>query len=161
MMRARLSSEDGTVIGSAGVPPHFHPPRPDHAPAELLSDEELARVIATLRRKVHSVRRARLAANVAGAALTVAVLTAGFVLLWAGPAPFLERLTGQRTLATPWHLVLWWLGVLLLAAVGGALGDQILRRRLRVVRGWSHKLHELERRLAEAESVRHRRGAER
>jgi len=158
MMYPPLGPEAATIPGSAGVPPRFHAPRPDHSPPELLSDDELARAIQTLRRKAHSVRRARLAANVAGATLTVAILAAGFVLLWAGPAPFLERLTGQRTLATPWHIVLWWLGVLLLAAVGGALGDQLLRGRLRMVRGWSHKLHDLERRLAEAESVVHRRG---
>jgi hypothetical protein len=139
---------------------HFGPQRPDHVPPETLTDGELAEAISSLDRKVRSARRAYFVAQIAGIALTVAVLGLGFTLLYFGPSPFLERVFGKSTPATTYDVFVWWLAVLVLAVAGGAFGDQVLRGRQRTVRGWKYRLAELTRRLEDAETVRRRRATE-
>jgi hypothetical protein len=139
---------------------HFGPQRPDHIPPETLTDSELAEAIASLDRKVKSAQRAYYVAQIAGIGLTVAVLGLGFTLLYFGPRPFLERVFGKSTPATTYDIFLWWFAVLVLAVAGGAFGDQVLRGRQRIVRGWKYRLAELTRRLEDAETVRRRRATE-
>ncbi len=139
---------------------HFGPQRPDHIPPETLTDAELAHSIDSLDRKLRSAKQAYLVAQVAGVSLTIAVLALGFALLYFGPTPFMERVFGQSTPATTYDVFLWWLAVLVLAVAGGAFGDQVLRGRQRMVRGWKYRVAELERRLEDAESVRQRRLSE-
>jgi hypothetical protein len=100
-----------------------------------------------------------LLANLVGAALTVVVLGAGFAVLWAGPAPFFERFLGHEHVTTTFDAAAWWLVLLVLAIVGGAFGDQLLRGKMRVVRGWRHRVHDLERRLADAEDASRKRAS--
>ena len=143
-------------------PPHlpsvlFVAPAPDHAPPESLTDDELADAIQTLQRKLHSARRSLVVADVAGGVLTLVIIVLGFIVLWAGPEPFLEKIAGQRRVATTYDIFLWWLALIVLAVLGGAFGDQVLRGRLRLARGWRHRVHHLERRLQDAEHVRRNR----
>lgn len=138
----------------------FGPQRPDHIPPETLTDRELADSIASLDRKVRSARQAYLAARIAGIALTATVLGLGFALLYFGPAPFLERVFGKSTPATTYDVFLWWIAILVLAVAGGAFGDQVLRGRERIVRGWKYRVAELTRRLEDAEAVQRRRATE-
>lgn len=77
--------------GPAGAVSHFGAQRPDHSPPpELLGDDELARAIDSLRRKLASARRMLVIANFARLTFLLTVLAGGFAILWAGPAPFLE-----------------------------------------------------------------------
>ncbi|MFI5312019.1 MAG: hypothetical protein ACHQQ3_12340 [Gemmatimonadales bacterium] len=131
----------------------FSAPRPRHPPPESLTDGDLAATIASLHRKLRSARRSLLLAHAAGASLTVVVLGAGFAVLSLGPAPFFERFLGQQHVTTTIDAAVWWIVILFLAILGGAVGDQALRGKLRVVRGWRHRVHDLSRRLAEAEDV--------
>ena len=103
-----------------------------------------------LKRARHSLRLAR----IVGAALTLIVVGAGFAVLWAGPAPFFARFLGHQYVTTAFDVAAWYLVLLLLAILGGAFGDQLLRGKLRIVRGWQHRVHDLERRFADAEDVR-------
>jgi len=128
--------------------------RTHHAPPGALSDDELAAAIQSLHRKLHSARRSLVLARAAGASLTVAILGAGFTLLWAGPAPFFERFLGHQYVTTTFDAAAWWFALLLLAIVGGTVGDQLLRGKLRLVHGWRNRVLDLERRLTEAEEER-------
>lgn len=51
-------------------------------------------------------------ANFARITFFLAMLVGGFAILWAGPAPFLELVQGQRVLATTWDVFAWWFAVL-------------------------------------------------
>lgn len=134
--------------------PHFSAQRPDHSLPELLDDDELARAIDSLRRKLASARRMLAIANFARLTLFLAMLLGGFTILWAGPAPFLELIEGQRTLATTWDVFAWWFAVLALFVAIGAFAIQVSRRRKRRAVGWQHRVADLERRLDKAHRVR-------
>jgi len=140
--------------GPGGATPHFSAQRPDHSPPELLGDDELARAIDSLHRKLSSARRMLAIANFARLTFFLAMLLAGFAILWAGPAPFLELIDGQRMLATTWDIFAWWFAVLAIFAIIGALAVQASRRRRRRAMGWRHRVADLERRLADATRVR-------
>jgi hypothetical protein len=134
--------------------PRLRARRSRHAPPDTLTEDELAASIMSLHRKLRFARRGLLVAHVAGASMTVAVLSAGFALLWAGPAPFFERFLGPAYVTTTFDVIAWWLVLLLLAILGGTFGDQLLRGKLRIVHHWRHRVRELERRIAEAEGIR-------
>jgi hypothetical protein len=138
----------------------FLPQRPDHIPPEALTDSELAHSIDSLDRKLRSARQAYYVAQTAGITLTVGVLTIALALLYFGPTPFLERVFGQSAPATTYDVFLWWIAVLVLAVAAGAFGDQVLRGRVRMARGWKNRVAELERRLGDAENVQRRRNEE-
>lgn len=76
--RRRCFALRGAASGSFAPPP------------ELLGDDELARAIDSLRRKLASARRMLVIANFARLTFLLTVLAGGFAILWAGPAPFLE-----------------------------------------------------------------------
>ena len=135
-------------------------PRPDHVPPEALPSAELGQSIRTLRRKLRSARNALFVTRLGGALLTVALIVTGFALLWIGPERFLERLLGLRAIATTYDVILWWSVVIVVCVVGGALGDQLVRSRLRLARGWRHRVDELRHRLAHAEAEQRRRHGE-
>ena len=137
--------------------PQFGPRRSHHAPPETLRDDALTRSIAALHHKLRSARRSLLVTHLVGATLTLFVLGAGFAVLWAGPTQFMERFLGPTYTVTVLDVAAWWLALLVLAIVGGAFGDQLLRGKLRLARRWRHRVHELERRLAEAEEEQQRR----
>ncbi|MBI3568595.1 MAG: hypothetical protein HY084_10410 [Gemmatimonadetes bacterium] len=134
---------------------------PDHVPAEALTERELAASIDSLERKLRSARRSLLAAQLAGALITLVVLALGGILLWFGPTPFLENVFGHggSLKATTYDVFVWWLAVIVLAVMGGAFGDQMLRGRLRMARGWKSRVADLTRRLEDARHVQHRRAA--
>lgn len=151
--------DSGGFIGPPGASPHFGAQRPDHSPPELLGDDELALAVDSLRRKLHSARRMLVFANAARAAFFAAMVLAGFALLAAGPAPFLELIEGQRVLATTWDVFAWWFGVLALVSLLGAAAVQMARRRRRRAAGWQHRVEDLERRLAHATHEQEKRQA--
>jgi len=136
--------------------------RPDHVPAEALNNKELEASIASLERKLHSARRSLVATQVAGAVVTLVILTLGGILLWFGPTPFLENVFGRggSVKATTYDVFVWWLAVIVLAVLGGASGDQLVRGRMRLARGWKTRVMELSRRLDDARRVQERRKAE-
>jgi hypothetical protein len=149
-----------------GARPDVHAPatlfvkqRPDHVPAEVLTNAELTASIAALERKLISARRSLFATHAAGAVITIVLLSLGVILLWFGPSPFLENVFGQggTLTATMYDVFVWWLAVLVLAVMGGAFGDQMLRGRLRLARGWKSRVADLSRRLEDARSVLARR----
>jgi hypothetical protein len=125
----------------------------------MLGDDELTRAISTLARKLSSARRMLVLANTARLTFFLVMLLGGFAILWAGPAPFLELIEGQRALATTWDVFAWWFAVLALFSVGGAFAMQAARRRRRRAAGWQHRVADLERRLKEASRVLHDRRA--
>ena len=137
--------------------PRFLAQRPDHSPPELLEDDELARAIDSLERKLASARRMLAIANFARLTLFLAMLVGGFAILWAGPAPFLELIDGQRVLATTWDVFAWWAVLLALFIVIGAFATQASRRRNRRAAGWQNRVADLERRLGEAARVQQER----
>jgi len=96
-------------------------------------------------------------ANAARLAFFGAMLVVGFGILWAGPAPFLELIEGERVLATTWDVFAWWFAVLALFTVIGAYATQASKRRRRRAEGWQHRVTDLQRRLAEATRVRRER----
>jgi hypothetical protein len=147
------------VDGPAGAVPHFAAQRPDHSPPELLGDDELARAIDSLHRKLRSARRMLLLANAVRVGFFVMMALGGFAILAAGPAPFVELLQGQRVMATTWDVFAWWFGVLAIASLLGAAAVQFASRRRRRAAGWRHRVEDLERRLAHAERVRESRQA--
>lgn len=140
--------------------PRFSAPRPRHPPPESLTDDALEATIGSLGRKLYSARRSLVLAHVAGASLTVVVLGAGFAVLSLGPAPFFERFLGRQHVTTTIDAAVWWMVILFLAILGGVVGEQALRGKLRVVRRWNHRVHDLTRRLADAEEVRRSRAPE-
>jgi hypothetical protein len=133
--------------------PHFGAQRPDHSPPELLGDDELARAIDSLQRKLRSARRMLAVATMARVTFFGVMLVSGFAILWVGPAPFLELIQGQRVLATTWDVFAWWFAVLAVASVVGALLTQASRRRRRRAAGWQSRVADLERRLGDATRV--------
>ena len=153
MMYAVTTHGRGLPTGPSGATPHFAAQRPDHSPPELLGDDELARAIDSLQRKLRSARRMLAVATMARVTFFGVMLMAGFAILWAGPAPFLELIQGQRVLATTWDVFAWWFAVLAIASVVGALLTQASRRRRRRAAGWQHRVTDLERRLGEATRV--------
>jgi hypothetical protein len=140
----------GIAVGPTGAVPHFAAQRPDHSPPDTLSGDELARAIDSLERKHRSAKRMLMLANGARLIFFGLLLAGGFAILIIGPAPFLELVEGQRTLATTWDVFAWWFAVLAIASIAGALAIQAARRRRRRAVGWKHRVGELERRLAEA-----------
>ena len=137
--------------------PVFGAPRPDHVPPEALSAEELNLSIVSLRRKLRSARQSLALTRAGGTLLSVALLVTGFVLLWFGPAPILERVFGAGAIATTYGVFLWWSAAVAVCVLGGVFGDRLLRGRLRLARGWAHRVEELRHRLAHAEAERQRR----
>jgi hypothetical protein len=137
----------------------FAPQRPDHTPPQVLSDDELARSVATLHRKLHSARRSHLATQIASVTVTLVVVALVATLVWFGPEPFLERVFGHARVATTYDVGLWWFAVIVLAIFGAFVGDQLVRGRLRLVRGWKHRVDELDRRLSDAAQEQKRRAA--
>ena len=136
----------------------FAPPRPDHSPPENLNDEELARAIDSLGRKLGSVRMSLRTARLAGLAVLAVILAAGFTLLWVGPEPFLPRIFENAAAVTVPELLAWWGMVIAAALFLGIVSYRLFAHRMQVVHGWNHKAHELERRLQHAEAEARRRG---
>lgn len=145
--------------GPPGPTPHFSRHRPDHSPPDLLSDDELARAVDSLARKLHSARRMLVVAAVARLALYVLIALGGVVLLALGPAPIVEYFQNTRELVTTWDVFAWWFAVIGITAIVGAVVAQAVRRRRRRVAGWRHRVDDLARRLAEAHDVQRRRAA--
>ena len=145
--------------GTPGPAPHFSAHRPDHSPPELLSDDELARAIASLSRKLYSARRMLAFATMARVVLYVAVALGGVTLLALGPAPIVEYFQKSRQLVTTWDMFAWWFAIIGLTTVLGALVTQAVRSRRRRVAGWRHRVNDLWRRLADAHEVQRRRAA--
>lgn len=139
--------------------PQFGPRRSSHAPPETLSDDALSASLARLRRKLHAARRLLFVAHVTGATMTFFVIGAGFAVFWAGPSQFFERFMGPEYPVTVLDVAAWWLVLVGLAVVGGAFGVQLLRGKLRLVRRRRHRVHELARRIVEAEAEQQRRTA--
>jgi hypothetical protein len=138
----------------------FAPPRPDHSPPESLDDDELARAIDSLGRKLRSVRTSLRAARLAGVGVLAAILAIGFTLLWVGPAPFLARIYENGAVVAFPELLAWWAVVIVAALFVGIVSFRLFSHRLQVVRGWNNKAHELERRLEHATAeARRRNGA--
>jgi TRAP-type C4-dicarboxylate transport system permease small subunit len=135
----------------------FSPPRPDHSPPESLNDDELAQAIDSLTRKLHSVRASLRVARLAGLAVLALIIGVGFLLLWAGPEPFLSRIFENGDAVTIPTLLAWWTTVIVVALFLGIVSFRLFAHRLHAVRGWVHKAHELERRLDQAESEARRR----
>ena len=135
----------------------FVPQRPDHQPPESLGDEELAKAIHSLRRKLHSVRSSLRTARLAGGVLLVAIMAGGFTLAWVGPEPFLGRIYGDGEVVVVPELVAWWAAVILALLFAGVVGVRLFSHRLAIMRGWMNKVHELERRLEHAEEEARRR----
>jgi hypothetical protein len=146
-------------VGPSGATPHFGAQRPDHSPPELLGDDELARAVDSLTRKLHSARRMLALAYGARVTLYAAIVVGGVAVLGLGPAPFLELIEGQRQVATAWEVFLWWAAALGATSLFGALLVQAVRRRKRRATGWKHRVHDLDRRLTEALEEQARRRA--
>jgi hypothetical protein len=136
----------------------FAAQRPDHAPPGTLDDAALAQSISSLRRKLHSVRAALFTARLAGGALLLAVVAAGFTLLWVGPEPFLPRIFQGGDVVTVPELLVWWGLVIGAALFGGIVGARLLQRRARLVRAWKNRMDQVERRLEGAVAEARRRG---
>ncbi len=152
----------GSQFAPNSSTPLFVAQRPDHLPPESLDDTELAASIRSLKRKRRAARRALLATRIASGTATALLAGAVFALLWVGPAQFLERLLGRGTATTTYDAALWWASLTVLAIGGVLLGDQLLRGKLRLARGWHHRIHDLDRRLRDAQTVEdERRGAHR
>lgn len=139
--------------GPAGATPHFLAHRPDHSPPDLLSDLELEHAIDSLTRKLHSARRMLTVATVARFGLYGAMAAGGIVILTLSPVPFRELAEGQRAIATPWDVFVWWFAILAIVSVLGALAVQASRRRRRRAAGWQARVDDLERRLSDAVGV--------
>ena len=92
-------------------------------------------------------------ANFARFTFFLGMLIGGFAILWAGPAPFLELIEGQRVLATTWDVFAWWFAVLALFTIIGAFATQTSKRRKRRAVGWQHRVSDLERRLHDASRI--------
>lgn len=136
----------------------FTQPRPDHIPPENLTDAQLDQAIASLDRKLHSVRLSLRGARITGLTVLAVILAAGFVLLWVGPAPFLARIFENGDPVTLPELLAWWIAVIATALFVGIVSYRLFAHRMHVVRGWKHKASELERRLSHAEAEAERRG---
>ncbi len=135
----------------------FAAPRPDHSPPENLDDDELARAVASLGRKLRSVRTSLRAARLAGIGVLAVIMAVGFTLLWVGPAPFLARIYQNGAMVTFPELLAWWAVVVVTALFVGIVSFRLFSHRLHVVRGWNNKAHDLERRLEHATSEARRR----
>jgi hypothetical protein len=135
----------------------FTAPRPDHSPPEALNATELAQAIDSLTRKLRSVRSSLRAARLAGLAVLSLIIGVGFLLLWAGPEPFLSRIFENGDAVTIPTLLAWWGTVIIVALFLGIVSYRLFAHRLQVVRGWVHKEHELERRLDHATAEARRR----
>ncbi len=138
----------------------FTPPRPDHSPPEGLNDEELARAIDSLTRKLRSVRSSYRAARLAQLSLLAVIIAVGFTLLWAGPSPFMGRIFGDGDVVTIPELMAWWGSVIGAALFVGIVSYRLFAHRMNISRGWIHKVHELERRLEHAESEARKRAGQ-
>ena len=150
---------NGLPIGPAGATPHFGAQRPDHSRPELLSDDELALAIDSLKRKLRSARQMLALANIARLTFFATMLGLGFAFLMLGPAPFLELMQGERVMATTWDVFVWWAVILALVSFGGALTVQAARRRRRRAKGWKQRVADLDRRLEQAREEQDRRRA--
>ena len=135
----------------------FAPPRPDHAPPETLDDASLAVAIDSLRRKLRSVRASSFAARLGGLALLLVIMAGGFTLAWVGPEPFLPRIYQHGTVVTVPELLTWWTLVIAALLFAGLVGVRLFAHRLDRMRGWTNRVHELQRRLEHAESEQRRR----
>ncbi len=131
--------------------------RPDRSPPENLGDAELADAIDSLRRKLRSVRASLRAARISRFAALAGILALGFALLWVGPAPFLSRIFGKGDAVIIPVVLAWWGAVIAVALFVGIVGYRLFDRRTRVIREWTRKASELERRLAHAETEAGRR----
>ena len=127
--------------------------RPDHSPPELLGEDELARAIDSLTRKLHSARRMLSIATTARYVFYLVTGVGGIAILTLLPLPFQELAEGQRALATTWDVFAWWFAVLALATVLGTAVTQSSRRRRRRTMGWRARVNDIERRLAHASRV--------
>jgi hypothetical protein len=143
----------GSKLAPNSSTPLFVAQRPDQLPPESLGDAELAASIVSLKRKLRGARRALLMTRAAGGALTVVIVVALFALLWAGPAPFFARFLGRGAVTTTYDAVAWWIALIVLAIGGVLFGDQVVSGKLKLARGWHRRVHDLERRLNEAEGV--------
>ena len=135
----------------------FTPQRPDHSPPETLDDAQLAEAIDSLQRKLRSVRNSLRMARLGGGSLLFVIIAGGFAVAWVGPEPFLPRIYQDGKVVTVPELGLWWVIVLVALGFAGVVGVRLYTDRVHSIRGWRHKVHELERRLADAESEARRR----
>lgn len=135
----------------------FTPPRPDHIPPENLTDAQLAEAVGSLERKLRSVRLSLRGARTMGLVSLAVILAVGFVLLWVGPAPFLTRIFERGEPVTLPVLLAWWGAVIATALFVGIVSYRLFAHRMRMVRAWNHKVHEIERRLSHAQAEAARR----
>lgn len=127
--------------------------RPDHSSPELLDDDELARAIDSLTRKLHSAQRMLTLATAARYGFYALIAVGGLAILALVPLPFRELADGQRALATTWDVFAWWMAVIALASVLGAVATQASRKRRRRAKGWQSRVEDLGRRLDHASRV--------
>lgn len=137
----------------------FAATRPDHSRPENLGSAELGHAIASLRRKLRSVRASLRAAQIAKLSVLTMIMALGFVLLWLGPEPFLSRIFGNGEIVTIPELLAWWATVIVTALFLGIVGYRLFADRMRAVRAWTHKERDLARRVAHVEAEARRRGA--
>jgi len=135
----------------------FNAPRPYHSPPETLDDAELGRAIDSLTRKLRSVRASLRSARIAGLTVLAAILAIGFTLLWVGPEPFLGRIFENGEVVTSPELLAWWGAVIGASLFVGIVSYRLFAHRMAIVRGWTNKSHDLERRLEHAEAEARRR----
>lgn len=141
----------------AALVPRFSRHRRDHSPPDLLDDDELARAIDSLTRKLHAARRRFVVATGVRVALYAAAAVSGLALLGLGPAPIVAYFRKSRQLVTAWDVAAWWLAVIGVTAITGALLAQAVRQRRRQAAGWRHRVDDLAHRLAEAREVQQQR----
>jgi uncharacterized membrane protein YidH (DUF202 family) len=149
----------------APFPPHrpnipgaiLHPVSPDHTPPNILTDAELDTSIASLTKKLHAAERKLFTVYLAWGMVSVAIVIGGLVLLWIGPNVFVDRILGVTKRNNTVSMGFWWVAVIGVTVVGGAMGDQVLRGKLRLARNWKHRVDEVSVRLRDAESVKRRR----
>jgi hypothetical protein len=127
----------------------FGRPRPDHIQPRLLDSQGLVEAIHVLSLKRRSAYIELMRAHLLGAGTSAAVIFVALLILWFGPASFLDTLKG-RGIATVWDMAVWWLVLAPLAVIAAGFSTISLARRLREVQGWRVRAGEVSRRLGDA-----------
>lgn len=92
-----------------------------------------------LRAKQSRVRRRARRAHLIGMALTACFLALGVALMTIGPAELLGAFDRWLRMPTLKGQGVRWAILVLLAVLGGASADYVLRRRLKIARMWDHE----------------------
>ncbi len=123
----------------------------------MLSDAQLEESMESLHAKLKSSRRTLAASYIAWSLVSFGIMAGGLLLLWFGPNSFIDRILGVRQVNMTTTMVLWWLAVVGVAVVGGAMGVQAITGKVRLAHHWKHRVMELEMRLQEVELEKKRR----